>query len=261
MRILTISSEVAWGPVGNSAAVPALQARGHEVVAIPTIVLSNHPGHGPPSGFRTTPEDLAAILDRLETLGVLEGCDAVMTGYFATPEQIEAVEANLLRMKARRPALFILVDPIIGDGDALYVPVPVAEATRDLLLPLATAVTPNRFELEWLSGRKVGDIEQAKRAMAELEVPETVATSIPVDTYHVATLVAAGTERHMHMSALRESVPHGTGDFLAGLYLSLRLAGDNPDEALRNAMVILNRAIAISAGTPVLDIAGALFGP
>ena len=59
MRLLSISSQVAFGPVGNSAAVPALQARGHEVLAIPTIMLSNHPGHGPPAGFRTTADDLA----------------------------------------------------------------------------------------------------------------------------------------------------------------------------------------------------------
>ena len=261
MRILSISSQVAWGPVGNAAAVPALQAKGHEVVAIPTITLSNHPGHGQPAGFRTEPEDLVSILDTLDRLTVLDGCDAVMTGYFASPEQIEAVEAALVRMKSRRPDLYILVDPVIGDGDALFVPLPVAEATRDLLMPLATAATPNRFELEWLTGQKAGSVAETEQAIGFLDAAEAIATSIPVDAYHLATLVIAGADRHMHVTARREVVPHGTGDFLAALYLSHRMAGENPDDALRNAMVILGRAIAMSAGTSVLDVIGALHTP
>ena len=52
MRILSMSSQVAYGPVGNTAAVPALQALGHEVLAVPTVILSNHPGHGAPAVLR-----------------------------------------------------------------------------------------------------------------------------------------------------------------------------------------------------------------
>ena len=44
-RILAISSQVVRGHVGLSAIVPALQRLGHEVLPIPTIILSNHPGH------------------------------------------------------------------------------------------------------------------------------------------------------------------------------------------------------------------------
>lgn len=261
MRILAISSQVAWGPVGLSAAMPALQARGHEVVAIPTVTLSNHPGHGVPAGFRTTPEDLGRILHRLDGLGVLDGCAGVMTGYFASPEQIQTVEPILLKMKERQPELYILVDPVIGDGNALYVPRPVAEAARDLLLPLATATTPNRFELEWLTGQPAATIAEAEQAMQHLNVAEAIATSIPADAAHLATLAIAGAERHLHISVLREVVPHGTGDFLSGLYIANRLSGETPELALRNAMAILTRAIAMSSGTPVLDVAGALHHP
>src|SRR5260221_14276637 len=89
-RVLAISSQVAFGPVGLTALVPALQAGGHEVLAVPTITLSNHPGHGPPAGFRTTPDDLSAILATLEGLGALENAKAVLTGYFADAAQVEA---------------------------------------------------------------------------------------------------------------------------------------------------------------------------
>ena len=45
-QVLSISSQVAYGPVGNSASVPALQAAGFTVSQVPTIILSNHPGLG-----------------------------------------------------------------------------------------------------------------------------------------------------------------------------------------------------------------------
>ncbi|MCB1377082.1 MAG: pyridoxal kinase [Alphaproteobacteria bacterium] len=258
MRILCVSSQVAYGPVGNSAAVPALQARGHEVLALPTIVLSNHPGHGRPAVLRTAAADLAAMLGVLEDLGALDGCGAVMTGYFAANDQIHGVARIIRRMKSRNPGLFVLVDPILGDHDALYVPLPVAEGLRDELLPLASCVTPNRFELEWLTGWRAASVREAEAASRRLPAPEVLATSIPGGSGQLATLVTTETGTHIQTAALREMVPHGTGDFLAGLYLARRADGVAMAQSLAQSMAILERAIAHSAGSPVLDVAGAL---
>jgi pyridoxine kinase len=258
-RILAISSQVTWGPVGNSAAVPAMQARGHEVLAIPTIILSNHPGPGPLAGFRTAATDLAAMLEALEQRGVLQSCAAVMTGYFAAAGQIHAVAPVLGRMKARNGALCIVVDPIIGDGAELYVPLAVAEAIRDRLVPLADCLTPNCFELEWLTGRRVtnrGDAISAARALGPGEI---LATSIPEGAGRLATLAITAAACAGIVSPLKQRVPHGTGDFLAGLYLVERL-NHGPEQALARAMIVLDRAIELSAGSAVLDVAGALHG-
>ncbi|MGB9142385.1 MAG: pyridoxal kinase, partial [Aestuariivirga sp.] len=89
-QVLSISSQVAYGPVGNSASVPALQAAGFTAIQIPTIILSNHPGLGKPTGVKLPAAELAAILKSLEGLGVLDSCVGVMTGYFAAADQIEA---------------------------------------------------------------------------------------------------------------------------------------------------------------------------
>lgn len=257
MRILSISSHVAFGPVGNSAAVPAMQALGHEVLAVPTIILSNHPGHGKPAALRMPASDLAAMLGALEGLGALATCAAVMTGYFAANDQIHSVVRMIRRMKEKNPALYVLVDPVIGDGEALYVAFPVAEAIRDELLPLADCASPNRFELEWLTGRRVSGISEARDAALRLPVKEVLATSIPAGADKLATLAIAGGDCFEQVTGLRKSVPHGTGDFLAGLYLAHRLAAD-PQTALRNAMNSLEYAIDLSAGSPVLNVAAAL---
>lgn len=259
MRILAISSQVAYGPVGLTAAVPALQAAGHEVMAVPTITLSNHPGHGAPSGFRTLPDDMAKILAALDGLGALKSAGAALTGYFASAEQVEHAAAVLARMKAANPPLFVLVDPVIGDGSALYVPEAVAAAVRDRLVPLASAITPNRFELAWLSGRDVTDEDSAIAAARALGTPEVLATSIPQGTDHLATLLITPDARCAIVSPKLAQVPHGTGDMLSGLYLAQRVSAES-EPAFRKAMAMLDHAISISKGTPVLDVAGALFG-
>jgi pyridoxine kinase len=256
MRVLAVSSQVAFGPVGNSAAVPALQAAGHEVLAIPTITLSNHPGHGKPAGFRTSADDIGNILATLETLGVLDGVGAVMTGYFASPEQIAAMSKVLMRMKAANSQLYVLVDPVLGDEEGLYVHEAVAEAIASDLVPLATCITPNRFELAWLSGRAVDEADGAIAAARMLGTAEVLATSIPTKNMLSTMLVTADGQHAIAVPRLA-GVPHGTGDLLSGLYLARRITGP-ARPAFASAMTVLGRAIALSAGTPVLDVAGAL---
>lgn len=254
MKALSISSQVVWGPVGNSAAVPALQAKGHEVLALPTITLSNHPGHGAPAGFRTQADDMARMLAALETLGALSDLDAVLTGYFASVGQVEEVARLLDRVRVP----FLLVDPVMGDHGKLYVAQEVAEAIRDHLLPRASCVTPNGFELSWLTGREVTDERSAIDAAHALLVPEVIATSIPC-AGGLATLLVTPGQSHRVVGTKLEKVPHGTGDFLSGLYLAERLT-QPPHHAFTAAMETLSRAIWRSAGSSVLDVAGALHG-
>jgi pyridoxine kinase len=279
MRILAISSQVAFGPVGLTAAVPALQAEGHEVMAIPTVTLSNHPGHGKPAGFHTEARDMAAIFVRLKELGALEPCAAVLTGYFADTDQVIEAAGAVGEMKLNNPSLYVLVDPVIGDGSGLYVPQEIAEAIRDCLVPLASCVTPNCFELGWMTGEPITDIDSAITASWLLAAPEVLAKSVPVGAGQLATLVfsvpdvletvnrtdpgqlatsiLSGRLRAQWLSSEKTGVPHGTGDFLAGLYLAQRLV-HQPQVALPRAMTILEAAIDRSAGSTVLDIAGTL---
>lgn len=255
MRVLAVSSQVVWGPVGNSAAIPALQARGHEVLGLPTITLSNHPGHGQPAGFRTSAEDMARMLAALEALGALAGLDAMMTGYFASAGQVEEV-AKLL---GRIDVPFLLIDPVMGDHGRLYVTEDVADAIARHLVPRATCLTPNGFELARLSGMEVTDAAGAIAAARAMGVQEVLATSIPAGDGSLSTLLV--TEDGVETATTRkiDGVPNGTGDLLSGLYLAARLVMP-PKDAFAQSLKTLSRAIALSAGTRVLDVAGALHG-
>jgi pyridoxine kinase len=260
-QVLSISSQVAYGPVGNSASVPALQAAGFTVAQIPTIILSNHPGLGKPSGVKLPPTELEAILKSLEALGALDTCVGVMTGYFASADQIKVAASFIHRMKVKNPSLYVLVDPVLGDDGSLYVSSEVATAIRDELLPLASCVTPNCFELGWLSGKAVSNKAEVLIAAATLPCKEIVATSVPRDVDNLTTLAIVGSEYSETSTTIKPSVPHGTGDFLAGLYFAARLNGFESREALKLSSGILDSAISRSLGQPCLDIIGALHTP
>ncbi len=249
-RVLAISSQVIFGPVGLNCIVPALQSGGHEVLAIPTILLSNHPGHGRPEGRATAPSELAAMIAALEKLGAFENLDAVITGYFANAEQIEIVAALITRLKCK----IVLIDPVLGDHGKLYVGQPVAEAIRDQLLPLATILTPNAFELSWLTGLSTQNGVEAIQAAKSIKVDEVIVTSVVKSAAELSTVQISGEEVETITSPIEAKVPNGTGDFLSGLYLS-GLLSDTPKLAFANAMFLLQRAIARSKGTRVLDIA------
>lgn len=259
-QVLCISSGVTYGTVGLAASVPALQAAGFTCLQLPTILLSNHPGLGKPAGVRLPANEIAAMLAVLESQGVLANIEAVFTGYFASADQVETVARLIGHMQQRNPGLFVLVDPVLGDGDRLYVAEDIAVALRSLLLPQATCATPNRFELSWLSGRNVSTLDEAVLAARSLPCGETLATSVQGDHGKLLTLAVTPEEHAVHRAALRQQVPHGTGDFLAGLYLAARLNGLAPANALQLSSALLDQAIDRSANKTTLDVIGTLGG-
>jgi pyridoxine kinase len=248
-RVLAISSQVVFGPVGLNCIVPALQSGGHEVLAIPTILLSNHPGHGKPEGRTTAPAELAAIIAALEKLGAFENLDAVITGYFASAQQIEIVATLIAKLKSK----IILIDPVLGDHGKLYVGQAVAEAIRDKLVPLATIITPNAFELSWLTGLATGNADEAVFAARSLSINEVIATSVVKSEHELSTLRITPHEVEEITSAMETKVPNGTGDLLSGLYLS-GILGSTPQSAFANAMAKLQQVINQSKATMVLDV-------
>lgn len=259
--ILSISSQVVRGHVGNSAIVYGLRAFGHEVWPVPTVVLSNHPGHGAAAGVDIAPADLEAMIGQLEQQGWLSACDAVLTGYFRSAAQCQ-IAANVIRdLKSANPNLIYCCDPVLGDDpDGLYVDAAIAEAVHDQLLPLADLATPNRFELSWLSGAEVGDAVQAVMASRLLKVADVVATSIPEEGATLATVWTDSADAVMARVHLRETAQHGIGDLLAGLVLARKLAGDTKRAAAGLVTAIGEHVLDASSGRDELDLVAGLSG-
>jgi len=154
MNLLAINSHVAFGHVGNSAAMFALQRLGVEVWPIHTVTLSNHPGYG---DLRGREADAAAIRDLVQGIAARDAfarCDGIISGYLGSADIGPEILAAVAAIKAANPAARYCCDPVIGDADrGVYVRAEVAEFLRARAVPAADVVTPNAFELDHLTGR------------------------------------------------------------------------------------------------------------
>lgn len=249
-KVLSISSQVVYGHVGNSTAAFVLQRMGHEVLAVPTVLLSNRPGYKAIAGERTDPERLDAMLKAALANGWLDGVGAILTGYIPSPRHAAFCESWVARIKALNPRAIYLCDPIIGDEPAgVYVDEAAAIAIRDRLLPLAGIVMPNAFELGWLSGRPVPDAASAILAARSLGRPTVVVTSAPGDAPEtIANILVEAGGAAATQSPRRIVKAHGTGDFLASIFLAHRLNGLEPGLALRAAAAAMDGILDRSDG-------------
>jgi pyridoxine kinase len=256
---VSISSHVAAGPVGNSVIVPALLALGVEAVAIPTVILSNHPGHGRPEGLEVPADTLAAMLGRTVELGFAQAPSLILTGYFTSAAQIEAAALFIASQKKSNANGYYLCDPVLGDEHTgLYVRPGIAEAIRDVLVPLADGMTPNAFELGWLTRNEVRDPRTAKAAAAELPGRDVVVTSVPLTGDR---LVIQAYREGSSVSVTRprlKSVPHGTGDLFAAVLAAGIAKGIRPAAGLGFAVAAVEQVIAASAGSNSLNLAEGL---
>src|SRR5688572_17844546 len=89
--VIAVSSDVARGCVGNRAMVFALERLGFTVWAVPTILLPHHPGHGPAERIVPDADRFAALLDALVQDGRGAEVAGIVSGYFASAGQVEAV--------------------------------------------------------------------------------------------------------------------------------------------------------------------------
>jgi pyridoxine kinase len=255
-RVLAISSQVARGHVGLSAIVPALERLGHEVWALPTVLLSNHPGHPHSAGTRIEAAVLQRMVDALDENGWLGEVDAMITGYLPGVAHVAFAAETAARLRAKRPGLIYLCDPVSGDDPGgLYIESEAAAALRDALVARADVVTPNRFELAYLSGRVVADPASAALAARALGVAKVLATSLDGrDQGERANLMVAGESAFVSRVPMRANVPHGTGDLMAGLLLGYLLDGRNPGDALGRATAVVDRVLAASEGADELRL-------
>ncbi|MFB9766044.1 pyridoxal kinase PdxY [Nocardioides kongjuensis] len=154
MRILSIQSSVAYGHVGNSAAVFPLQRLGHEVWPVFTVHFSNHTGYGAWRGPLLAPSDVAEVITGIEDRGVLATCDAVLSGYQGSPAVAAVIVEAVQKVKAANPAATYTCDPVMGNAKSgCFVNPEIPPIIRSSVVPVADILTPNQFELGFITGR------------------------------------------------------------------------------------------------------------
>ncbi len=262
-KIISISSQVSQGFVGNSAIEFALQRIGHEVWTIPSVLLSNHPAYEHFGGIHLKPSMLRPILEGLDMNDFFDDVDAIITGYLPTADLVAfAIEAVSL-VKAVNPDALYLCDPVFGDdpigkarGGTLFIDDVAARTNKYELLPLANIITPNRFELEWLADMPVHSVIQAQDALEKIGTDHILASSIP-DGSHTMTNLLKVDGQTLHIDHERfVSVPHGTGDLQAAFYLATLCDTRDPAYAFAQSTAYVQAIIKHSQNSQELNLIG-----
>lgn len=239
MNILSIQSHVAYGHVGNSASVFPLQRLGHEVWPVSTVNFSNHTGYGAWRGPMIPAADVADVIAGIEDRGAFERCDAVLSGYQGGSDIADVIIEAVAKVKAANPNALYACDPVMGNAKSgCHVSDLIPPLLRDRVVPVADIITPNQFELGYLTGLEVGDLEstlaavEAARAMG----PSTVlVTSVERPDRPEGTIEMLAVNDEGAWIVQTPYLPfkrNGSGDVTAALFTGHYVASRNAADAL-----------------------------
>ena len=241
--VLSIQSWVACGNVGNTAALFPLQLLGCETWSLNTVAFSNHTGYGRWRGAAVPASEIAALFEGIAELSILPRCNAVLSGFLGEADAGSVLLDIVARVKQANPRALFACDPVMGDvGPGWYVRTGIPEFYRDRAIAVADILTPNLFELEWLTGRPVGTIAEAGTAAAGLRErgPGIVlVTSLELGVDRIAA-VAAGPDGVWAVETPRLPIEAtGCGDAVAALFLGWLLKGAPMPEALSKTIAAI----------------------
>ncbi|MCM3780406.1 pyridoxal kinase PdxY [Microbacterium hydrocarbonoxydans] len=152
MKVLSIQSAVAYGHVGNSAAVFPLQRIGVEVLPVYTVNFSNHTSYGAWRGPLISPDDVREVITGIEERGVFGEIDAVLSGYQGGEGIGDVIVDAVSRVKAANPDAVYACDPVMGNAKSgCFVAPAIPVLLREKVVPVADIITPNQFELGFLT--------------------------------------------------------------------------------------------------------------
>ena len=239
MGILSIQSLVAYGHAGNSAAVFPLQRLGREVWPVMTVHFSNHTGYGAWRGPLLAAHDIAEVIAGVEDRGAMEDCDAVLSGYQGAEDVGAVILDAVARVKSHNPDAVYCCDPVMGDvGRGMFVRPGIPEFMRDRVVPAADVVTPNHFELGFLTGTTSTTLAELLAAVDALRatgpsvvlVTSTILDDTPDDALDLVAVSDAGAWRSR--TPRLPIAPNGAGDLTTAVFLANLLDGLALDEVL-----------------------------
>lgn len=248
MKVLSIQSAVAFGHVGNSAAVFPLQRIGVEVLPVYTVNFSNHTGYGAWRGPLISPADVADVLAGIEDRGVFPEIDVVLSGYQGGEGIADVIIDAVARVKKANPDAVYACDPVMGNAKSgCFVAPAIPELLRERVVPVADILTPNQFELGFLTGTQPDSIDStlASADLVRERGPRAIlVTSVErpdreADTIEMMVVDDAGA--WIVQTPLIPMKANGSGDVTAALFTAhYRRSGDAADALARTASSVFD---------------------
>jgi pyridoxine kinase len=242
MNILSIQSHVAFGHVGNAAGTFPLQRIGVEVWPIHTVQFSNHTGYGSWKGRIFDASMIRELLAGIGQRGVLGECDGVLSGYLGSADIGAAILDAVAAVKRANPSARYCCDPVIGDvGRGIFVNEGIPEFMRSKAVPAADLITPNQFELEYLSKRASGTLRQTRdavKAVHDIGPRAILVTSLHTEETPKDSIDLLASDESGCFLVRTPQLPlvvNGAGDAFAALFFASYLRARNISEALSRA--------------------------
>jgi len=241
MKVLSIQSAVAYGHVGNSAAVFPLQRIGVEVLPVNTVNFSNHTGYGAWRGPMISPDDVRDVITGIEERGVLGEIDVVLSGYQGGEGIGDVILDAVARVKAANPSAIYACDPVMGNAKSgCFVAPAIPVLLRERVVPAADLITPNQFELGELTGTRPFTIEETLESVELIRSrgPRSVlVTSVERPDREDGTLEMLAVTDEGAWIVQTPRLPfkaNGSGDVTAALFTAhYRRTGDAADALAR----------------------------
>ena len=225
MKILSIQSAVAYGHVGNSAAVFPLQRIGVEVLPVYTVNFSNHTGYGAWRGPLIAPDDVREVITGIEERGVFERIDAILSGYQGGEGIGDVIIDAVARVKSANPNAVYACDPVMGNAKSgCFVAPAIPVLLRERVVPVADIITPNQFELAFLTDTEPDTLEStlASVDLARAMGPRTVlVTSVERPDREEGTIEMLASDDEGAWVVQTPHLPmkaNGSGDVTAALF-------------------------------------------
>ena len=191
---------------------------------------------------------------------------AVLSGYQGAEEVGAVVLDTVARVKELNPSAVYCCDPVMGDvGRGMFVRPGIPEMMRDHVVPAADVITPNHFELDFLSGRETRTVSDVLDAVDEVRSrgPATVlVTSVLTDETPEGSVDVVAVSEEGAWSCrtpLLPITPNGCGDVTAAVFLAHLLRTGSAETALQRVTStvfgILEKTI--EAGTREIQLVAA----
>lgn len=217
--VIIIHSMVSFGYVGNNTISSVLQMGEIEVVAVPTVLYSNHLGHSTVGGDKISEDLLASVLDGILELGIIKKITTIITGFIGSAEQVKIIADFVERTKKLKPEIRYLCDPVMGDTDkGQYVDPNVPNALIKQLVPLADLLTPNQYEMETIIGRQINidaDMSKLVKEQFNLTKQEVIITGVNFEILRKKSIynyILTGKSCSIIKGQKLDLHPPGTGD-------------------------------------------------
>lgn len=237
---LTIAGSDSGGGAGAQADLKTfLACRVHGMSAITAVTVQNSLGV---SEFYELPAH--AVAEQIESVATDIGVGAAKTGMLASAAIMAAVAEVVTRLRI----IPLVVDPVAASqhGDPLLRP-DALEALRDVMLPLATLVTPNLAEIRLLTGLEVrsrADMQDAAQALVGLGPRAALVKGGHLPGVEAVDLLYDG-ETYVELSAPRHDTvhTHGSGDTLAAAITAGLARGTDLANAVREGKAFISGAV------------------